>query len=221
MENMIPFFERQLITFLPPNLVDVLDDADYSAPLILLLFSIAAVSSLLLRERLLDKIACKSFMNILTLEHAEYCIIKNTLSGDKRVETGPQEIFLGPYDQVIQGNPKGEVSAEAIELESNEYIRLQDNRSGKIRYVLGEGCVVPEPNESILGGSKSQSIDLEIFDNIRVRDRRTGSVRIEYGEHVIFLWPSAEVMDKATKTSFGGKPFFAAYDTRYRYMKTQ
>ena len=203
MEN-LTFVERQFISFLPPDLVDVLEDADY-IPRILLLFSIAAVSSLLMRVQLLDRIACKSDMSLLALEHAEYCIIKNTLSGDKRVEIGPQEVFLGPYEQVVvQNNPKGKVSTKAV-LESDEYVRLQDARSGKIRHVLGEGCVVPGPHESILGGSTSELIDLEIFDHIRVRDCRTGSVRLEHGEQVIFLGPSAEVMEKIMKTAFDGK----------------
>ena len=202
MEN-LTLVERQVISFLPPDLVDVLEDADY-IPRILLLFSIAAVSSLLMRVQLLDRIACKSDMSLLALEHAEYCIIKNTLSGDKRVEIGPQEVFLGPHEQVVQNNPKGKVRTKAI-LESDEYVRLQDTRSGKIRHVLGEGCVVPGPHESILGGSTSELIDLEIFDHIRVRDRRTGSVRLEHGKHVIFLGPSAEVMEKIMKTAFDGE----------------
>jgi len=129
-------------------------------------------------------------VKVLTLEPAEYCVIKNILSGDKRVVSGPQMVFLKPYDKIVRGQQK------AISLKANEYVRFQDNRSGKIRVIRGEGSVVPGPDEIILGGSKMTAMDLKIFEYIRIQDRHTGAVRVERGEQLVFLGPSEELMDK-------------------------
>lgn len=130
---------------------------------------------------------------VLTLEPAEYCIVKNSLSGDKRVVVGPQMVFLQPYDKIAEGLG-GRETQKAISLKANEYVRFQDNRSGKVRVERGERCVVPGPDEVILDGTKKQAMDLKVFEYIKVQDRHTGAVRVERGEQLVFLGPSEEFM---------------------------
>ena len=56
---------------------------------------------------------------------------------------GPQLLYLKPYDR-IQDNTKHEI----ISLTKNEYIRLKDQATGKIRVILGEKAnIIPEPTE--------------------------------------------------------------------------
>jgi hypothetical protein len=80
----------------------------------------------------------------LSLGPLEYCVIKNILTGEKRVEIGPKLTFLKPYDKVKSDERTKLEKRIAISLKANEYVRFVDNSSGKVRVVQGErGCVVP------------------------------------------------------------------------------
>jgi len=131
----------------------------------------------------------------LSLGPMEYCLIKNILSGDRRVEVGPKLIFLHPYDKVVKQN--GNEKRSALSLKANEYVRFFDKVSGKIRVVRGEkGCVVPNPKEEFLDSSgKQKALDLKIFEYVKIQDRKTGQVRTERGETLVFLGPFEEFIE--------------------------
>eukprot|EP00592_Proboscia_alata_P020820 CAMPEP_0194407634 /NCGR_PEP_ID=MMETSP0176-20130528/5630_1 /TAXON_ID=216777 /ORGANISM="Proboscia alata, Strain PI-D3" /LENGTH=548 /DNA_ID=CAMNT_0039207353 /DNA_START=100 /DNA_END=1746 /DNA_ORIENTATION=+ len=123
----------------------------------------------------------------LSLEPMEYCVIKNILSGEKRVEKGPKLVFLQPYDK-IQRDERDNQKRQSISLKSNEYIRFLDQETGKVRVVQGQkGGVVPGANETHDG--LRQAISLKIFEYIKIEDKLTGVVRTERGEGLIFLGP--------------------------------
>jgi len=129
---------------------------------------------------------------VLSLGPMEYCIIKNILSGKKRVEVGPKLVFLRPYDNVKKEGDSQK--RNALSLKANEYVRFIDHLTGSVRVVMGEkGCVVPGPDEAFLDvGGKKKAVDLQIFEYVKIQDKRTGKVRTERGEKIVFLGPYEE-----------------------------
>lgn len=129
----------------------------------------------------------------LSLSANEYCIVKNVLSGEKRVEVGPKLVWLEAYDHV-QEDRSGNKKRVTISLKANEYIRLLNNETGKIRVIRGEqGCIVPSPNDEFLdAGGKKQALDLKVYEYVKIQNKNTGNVRTERGEKLIFLGPFDE-----------------------------
>merc|ERR1712226_1426316 len=124
---------------------------------------------------------------VLSLSMAEYCVVKNILSGKKRIEVGPKMVFLQPYDH-IEKDKYGEKRRDAIALKANEYVRFLDNLTGAIRIEYGEkGGVVPNPDEILMDGGKKQAMDLQVFEYVKVQNKRTGAVRTERGEKLVYL----------------------------------
>lgn len=120
----------------------------------------------------------------------EYQVVKNTLTGDVRVEVGPQLLFLNPYD-ALDGGKK-----VAIALKATEFVRLLDKQTGTVRVELGEqGKVIPGPHETFLDSIGVRSaISLKYYEYIRVEDKKTGSTRVERGEKLVFLTGHEEVV---------------------------
>lgn len=129
----------------------------------------------------------------LSLGPMDYCVTKNILSGEKSVQVGPKILFLQPYDIIVKQH--GLEKRSAISLKANEYVRVQDNCTGKVRVERGEqGCIVPGPNEVWMDGGKCQAMDLQVFEYVKVQDKRTGVVRTERGEKLVFLSEFEEFM---------------------------
>jgi len=129
----------------------------------------------------------------LSLGLSDYCVIKNILSGEKRVEVGPKLVWLKAYDKIKKDN-YGNEKRSALSLKANEYVRFIDNETGKVRIVKGEqGCVVPGPNDQFLDpNGKKQAMDLKIYEYIKIQNKKTGEVRTERGEKLVFLGPFEE-----------------------------
>merc|ERR1712038_1651803 len=123
----------------------------------------------------------------------QYCLVKNILSGEKRVEVGPKLVLLNPYDEICTDR-YGKAVRNALSLKANEFVRFVDHRTGKVRVIRGEqGCVVPTPHEEFLDqAGKMQAMDLKVYEYVRVQDLNTGVVRIERGEQLVFLGPFEE-----------------------------
>jgi len=123
-----------------------------------------------------------------SLDPSEYVVVKNRLSGEKRVEQGPKLCRLQPFDEELQVR-------KAIPLKANEFVQLKDEVTGAVRVVVGETMLVPGANEV---GANSESgcpvarsvrsaVDLKFFEWIRIEDKRTGVTRVERGEKLVFL----------------------------------
>ena len=89
------------------------------------------------------------------LEPGEYCIVKTTTTGALRRIDGPNQVNLGPYDIILKEK------AKAITLEANEYVRLVDDVTGKIRLETGEAIVYPEPTEKFLERGKKKGVAID------------------------------------------------------------
>jgi len=124
-----------------------------------------------------------------SLASMEYCIIRNTVSGERRVEVGPKLVHRNPYDEI-------ERKCDGISLKANEFARLIDKQSGKVRVVQGEAIVVPSVDEGFLDREgKMRAMDLKAWEYVKVQDVNTGAIRTERGEKLVFLGPSEEFME--------------------------
>lgn len=132
---------------------------------------------------------------VLSLGPMEYCVVKNILSGKKRVETGPKLVWLLPYDVIKKEGDKGE-KRTALSLKANEYVRFLDNLTGKVRVVGGEkGCVVPGSDEVYVDlTGKKRAMDLQVFEYVKIQDKQTGKVRTVQGPACVFLGPYEEYL---------------------------
>ena len=125
----------------------------------------------------------------ISLASMEYCIIKNNVSGERCVEVGPKLLHLKPYDEI-------ECKRDAISLKANEFARLIDRQSGKVRVVTGEAIVIPSVDEEFLDKvGKMRAMDLKAWEYVKVQDVNTGAIRTERGEKLVFLGPSEEYME--------------------------
>jgi len=131
----------------------------------------------------------------LSLNAMQYCVVKNSLTGEKRIEMGPKLVFRNSYDEILK-NSKQLEKRSSLSLKSNEYVRLLDEHTGKVRVVQGEcGCLAPGPYEKLMDGDKMQAMDLRIYEYVKVQDKQTGTVRTERGEKLVFLGPFEEFME--------------------------
>jgi len=112
----------------------------------------------------------------------DYVLISDNVSGEKRVEAGPQLLFLGAFDVVVRKD-------KAFQLDATQYVRLIDERTGKIRVEKGEaGIVIPGAYEKTLHNEGVlEAIDLKSFEYVRVQNKKDGTVRIAKGEQLLFL----------------------------------
>eukprot|EP00802_Teleaulax_amphioxeia_P006557 Tamp_06561.p1 GENE.Tamp_06561~~Tamp_06561.p1 ORF type:complete len:547 (+),score=207.72 Tamp_06561:163-1803(+) len=119
----------------------------------------------------------------LALGPLEYQVVTNSFDGSKRVEVGPQLLFLRPYDE-LEGDKQ-----LAISLKATEFVRLLDAQTGAVRVEVGEqGKVVPGPYEAYLDScGKRSAISLKCHEYVRIEDKMTGKTRVEQGEQLVFL----------------------------------
>ena len=138
----------------------------------------------------------------------EYCFVSNSLTGEKRVETGPKLLFLNPYDEEQLKQP-------AISLKATQFVRFVDSQTGKIRVEVGEqGGVIPFPFESILANEGVRdAIALGPLDYIVIKSTLTNEQRIEKGPKLLFLDAyDVEEGEKKTAISLKGTQFVRFVD---------
>jgi len=130
-----------------------------------------------------------------TLDPVEYQVVTNSLDGKKRVEVGPQLLFLRAYDE-LDGEKK-----TAISLKATEFVRLLDCQTGQVRVEAGEqGKIIPGPYEKFVDKEGVRSaIALKCHEYVRIEDKQTGSTRVERGEQLVFLTGHEEIVGKVSK----------------------
>jgi len=84
----------------------------------------------------------------------------------------------------------------AYSLKSNEYVRLQDTLTGKIRVERGEKIVFPGPFEKSTNANDPirKAIDLKSYQFCKIQDLSTGKIRVERGEKLVWLGPQDKIV---------------------------
>jgi len=120
------------------------------------------------------------------LDALDWCRIKDTLTGEVRVESGPQLLFLQAFDEV-------QSMGQAVSLTPVDYCTIVDKRTGEKRMVCGPMVLMPRAFEEI--SPKEQAYSLEASQYIKLLDRATGKRWVERGPMLLFPKPTWEVLD--------------------------
>merc|ERR1719359_144477 len=106
------------------------------------------------------------------LEALDYIKVKDTLTGELRVEKGPQLLLLGAFDGVQD-------RGTALSLTPTEYCIVLDKRTGEKRIERGPRVLVPGAFEHI--SDKRAAYSLESNQYLRLLDTADGKRWIERG----------------------------------------
>ena len=107
----------------------------------------------------------------LQLGPGEYVTVKTETTGELRNIVGPGLFHLGPYDKVTR-------TLKGITLQREQYVRLIDDVTGRIRVEVGEKCVYMGPTESYLEDGKKTAVSIDEDTAVLVRDMATGQLQL-------------------------------------------
>eukprot|EP01052_Picozoa_sp_SAG31_P035730 SAG31_NODE_4351_length_3323_cov_2.160360_1_plen_434_part_00 len=119
------------------------------------------------------------------LDELSYVIVTDTLAGVQRTVEGPQLFFPGAYESagLLLDRENFSVQPKVVLL-NDEYLRLQDSKTGEARVVTGPRVLVPQPTEQWTTVEKG--IKLEKDEYLKLADVATGRVRVLIGEQIVF-----------------------------------
>jgi hypothetical protein len=115
------------------------------------------------REYLVRKVA--------TLGPLEYAVVRSVAGAD-RIERGPQQLFLGAYDEQLGG------VRTAVSLTRQEYVVVTNRRTGEKTVMEGPRVYIPGPDDQ---ASRHDSISLSSTDSIVVKDHLVGKSHLVKG----------------------------------------
>lgn len=134
------------------------------------------------------------------LEPLDFVKVKDTLTGEVRVEVGPSLIFLRAFDEV-QGR------GQAQSLTPQEYCKVLDMRTGESRIERGPCVLMPGAYEEI--SPKQGGYSLESNQFVKLSDKSSGKRWTVHG-------PCLFMPEKATWDVQGGiKPALSLKKTEY------
>lgn len=117
----------------------------------------------------------------ITLGAMNYVKLKNILTGDEWVESGPRLLFLGPYDVADK-------ISEGVSLSDCEFVLVQNDVTGAKEVVKGPCTWFPRtPTESC--SLKKQALTLSNRECVHITDERTGKKTIQIGPRLWFPEP--------------------------------
>lgn len=125
----------------------------------------------------------------MNLKAWEYVKIQDTNTGEVRTETGEKLVFLGPFEEYIEGK------REAIEVDEETAVLVRNKRSGQQRLVTQKAIFFPTNDEEIL--EVRPLIKLADYEACIVRDK-TGKDAFFFGaneeQRSFFLPPYSELV---------------------------
>merc|ERR1712048_1143169 len=131
-------------------------------------------------------------LSALDLKVNEYVKLLDKGSGDIRVVAGPNQVFLGPLEQVLDG---GKQKAKTVD--ENHAVLVRDKGTGELRLITEKQLFIPSANESI--EEVRELINLAQHEAMIIKDK-DGNFHFHYGgggndeSHSFFLPPYAEIV---------------------------
>lgn len=119
-----------------------------------------------------------------SLGNMDFVKVKDTVGGGVRIVRGPQLLFLGAYDEILQ---KGATTT----LSQTEYILVEDQETGNSHIVKGPAVFCPKAYDNPSG--KRTAIVLQEDEFIRIADTCTGQRKVVKGKDLVFLEPTQKV----------------------------
>mmetsp|Transcript_68744 Transcript_68744/g.179081 ORF Transcript_68744/g.179081 Transcript_68744/m.179081 type:complete len:787 (+) Transcript_68744:106-2466(+) len=117
----------------------------------------------------------------------DYAKVRDKVDGSEKVIKGPQLLFLGAYEAVVE-------NGQGLSLSATEYVRVVNQVTGDVSVERGPSIWFPKAQER---GEKGTAVNLSSTEYVRIEDRATGMERVEQGPLVWFPGP----LEKGTKGS--------------------
>jgi len=146
-----------------------------------------------------------------SLAALDFAKVFDSVKGSERVERGPQLLFLGPHEKVLQ---KG----QATSLSGAECLLVEDLLSGERSVVKGPCVWFPGPHDK---GIKLSSLSLGRTEYAIVEDRLTGEQSLVKGPCVWFPGPYDSAGPKQTAIALQDDEYLRIKDvaTGQRWVK--
>jgi len=128
----------------------------------------------------------------------EYCKVQDILSGQIRVERGPQLLFLNPYEDIIERG-----TGVSLSKDSSTYLIVEDTLSGRKYSQKGPCVFFPDTHETVL--ETCEAIALNEKQGVLVQDALSGQAWVDRGPKLLFLEPQHSIvqrMDAITLQAF-------------------
>ena len=126
------------------------------------------------------------------LQPLDYIRVKDSLTGELRMEVGPQLCFLKPFDKV-------QTRGTAQTLTPTEYVHVKDTRSGKRRMEKGPAVFTPGAFDEC--DAKATALSLDNVSYVKLRDKSNGHRWVVKGPCVLFPEPTWEIQGRGTAYS--------------------
>mmetsp|Transcript_70253 Transcript_70253/g.195541 ORF Transcript_70253/g.195541 Transcript_70253/m.195541 type:complete len:775 (+) Transcript_70253:86-2410(+) len=150
------------------------------------------------------------------LSQTEYCYV-NDGGGRQRLVKGPLNFVPSPYESV-------EPKQDAIILDSNMYIRVQDRVSGESRVERGPQLVFLEPSEQIYGGGPQRAVEVDAENVVLVRDTLDGSLHLVQEPGLFYPRANDEIVNvlrPADMVKLAADDYAVIRDTRLNQLRTE
>eukprot|EP00929_Paragymnodinium_shiwhaense_P118210 TRINITY_DN9006_c0_g1_i3.p1 TRINITY_DN9006_c0_g1~~TRINITY_DN9006_c0_g1_i3.p1 ORF type:complete len:902 (+),score=160.60 TRINITY_DN9006_c0_g1_i3:188-2893(+) len=121
------------------------------------------------------------------LSETEYSVVADEKSGQRRVQRGPGEYFLGAYEAVL-------VQRAAVTLTAGEYMIVNDTTTGGASTVEGPVLYFPKSAYEALGEKKT-STSLKTSEYMIIMNLHTGEKRVQRGPGRFSLEPFEEFLE--------------------------
>eukprot|EP01129_Flabellula_baltica_P011460 TRINITY_DN5024_c0_g1_i1.p1 TRINITY_DN5024_c0_g1~~TRINITY_DN5024_c0_g1_i1.p1 ORF type:complete len:603 (-),score=159.77 TRINITY_DN5024_c0_g1_i1:28-1836(-) len=118
----------------------------------------------------------------LPLDKTEYVIVTNTLTGEVEQKVGPMLFVPGPYETRTE-------KLRCVALKHNEFVKVVDHNSGRLRIVKGEDTVFLSPFEEFLkhnGKIVREAVNIDEHTAVLVRNTETGQLYL-FKEQMLFF----------------------------------
>lgn len=128
-----------------------------------------------------------------TLSKTEYVRILDKVSSSERIEKGPQLLYLGAYEELVNGGAKfGEALAPT------DFIKIVDKQTGVLSIVKGPLLWFPvHAFEEIV--QRYTAVPLKRNEFCKIVDTKTGQIRVIKGEALVYLSETEEFLHGATQ----------------------
>jgi len=106
-----------------------------------------------------------------TLSATSYAKVRDTVDSTERIEKGPQLLFLGAYEKVVE-------ESQAVSLSSTDYLTVENRLTGEKTILKGPCLWFPGPHDV---ARKGNAVSLSRTEYLIVEDQLTGERRIVRG----------------------------------------
>eukprot|EP00164_Ancoracysta_twista_P000136 GFYU01000199.1.p1 GENE.GFYU01000199.1~~GFYU01000199.1.p1 ORF type:complete len:612 (+),score=214.11 GFYU01000199.1:191-1837(+) len=143
--------------------------------------------------------------DVLTLEHNQYLLIRNEVTGERKVEAGPQSYFLGADEEVIERK-------HGVQLSNTEYAVIRNTSTGEKFHVKGPTLFFPTPTQELK--SRSEGYQLSDVDYLHIQSEVTGNKSIVKGPRYYVPSEEEKILEKKKAISLLAHQFVRIIDSR-------